>query len=180
MGKAYKRTTRYRCLGHIFRQGKAFGDSGRLLIESGDNNIFIPGMINIFLSAEIFLKSINASTAFEEDETDINGTTVYQGREGTFKISPGGHGHVLSTLFNNLPSDAKAKITELAKQEGYDGCVTKGLKQYDEAFVEWRYIYEKNTPKTLSTYPLFIIVNAINKYCEINLDSVIDCITKEL
>lgn len=116
MGKAYKKTTRYRCLGHIYYQGKAFGESGRLLIESSESKLFIPGMINICLSAEIFLKSINASTAFEEDELDINGATAYQGRDGTFKTSPGGRGHALSKLFDNLPCDAKAEIAELAKK----------------------------------------------------------------
>lgn len=180
MGKAYKKTTHYKCLGHIYYQGKVFGESGRLLIESGKSKLFVPGMINICLSAEIFLKSINAFTEYEEDELDINGITVYQGRDGTFKTSPGGRGHTLSKLFDNLPCEAKAEIVELAKNEGYSGCVSSGLKKYDDVFVEWRYIYEKNTPETLGTHPLFQIVNAIYKYCEDNRDQVIDCVAEEM
>jgi hypothetical protein len=137
-------------------------------------------MINICLSAEIFLKSINAFTEYEEDELDINGATVYQGRDGTFKISPGGRGHSLSKLFDNLPCEAKAEIVEFAKNEGYSGCVFSGLNKYDDVFVEWRYIYEKNTLETLGTHPLFQILNAIYKYCENNHDQVIDCVANEI
>lgn len=173
MGKAYKKTIHYKCLATIYYQGKAFGESGRFLIESGNSNLFVPGMINICLAAEIFLKSINASVTYLEDELEINGSTVYQGRDETMKISPGGKGHGLSKLFNNLPSDYQTEITELARCEGYDGCVSKGLEIYDDVFVEWRYIYEKNSPETLGTHPLFQIVNAINKYCEKNQDCVI-------
>ncbi len=180
MGKVYKRITRYKCLSYIYYQGKAFGESGQLLIKSGESKLFVPGMINICLSAEIFLKSINAFTEYEEDELDINGTTVYQGRDGTFKISPGGRGHSLSKLFDNLPCEAKAEIVEFAKNEGYSGCVSSGLNKYDDVFVEWRYIYEKNTLEPLGTHPLFQIVNAIYKYCENNHGQVIDCVANEI
>ena len=180
MGKVYKKTTRYKCLGHIYYQGKAFGESGRILIESVDKKLFVPGIINICLSAEIFLKSINAFTEYEEDELDINGATVYQGRDGTFKTYPGGKGHILSKLFDNLPYEAKSEIEKYAKDEGYSGCVSSGLKKYDDVFVEWRYIYEKNTPETLGTHPLFQLVNAIYKYCENNCDQVLDCVADEI
>lgn len=180
MGKSYKKTTRYKCLSYIYYQGKAFGESGRLLIESGESKLFVPGMVNICLSAEIFLKSINAFIEYEEDELDIDGATTFQGRDGTFKTSPGGRGHALSKLFDNLPCEAKAEIVELAKNEEYYGCVSSGLKKYDDVFVEWRYIYEKSTPGTLGTHPLFQIVNAIYKYCENNRDQVIDCIVEEM
>lgn len=180
MGKVYKRITRYKCLDNIYYQGKAFEKSGRLLIELGESRLFVPGMINICLSVEIFLKSINAFTEYDEDELDVNGTTVYQGRDGTFKTSPGGLGHSLSKLFDNLPCEAKAEIVEFAKNEGYSGCVSSGLKKYDDVFVEWRYSYEKNTLETLETHPLFQIVNAICKYCEDNCNKVIDCVTEKI
>ncbi|MDP4537593.1 hypothetical protein Q3O60_15510 [Alkalimonas collagenimarina] len=164
----------------IYCQGKAFGEAGKVLIESEDNNFFVPGMINICLSAEIFLKSINASMTNLEDEIEVNGTTVYQGRDETLKILPSGKGHALSKLFDGLPEDIRNEITQYARQEKYEGSVSEGLKKYDDVFVEWRYIYEKNDPKSLGTHPLFKIVNAVIRYCEDNLNKVIDCSANEV
>lgn len=180
MGKVYQRTNRYKCMKEIYYQGKSFGKAGKVLIESEDSNLFVPGMINICLSAEIFLKSINASMTNLEDEIEINGTTVYQGRDETLKILPSGKGHALSKLFDGLPEDIRNEITQYAMQEEYEGSISKGLKKYDDVFVEWRYIYEKNDPKTLGTHPLFNIVNAVSRYCEANLNKVIDCSANEV
>jgi hypothetical protein len=178
-GKTYKRVARYKCLGDIYHQGKSFGESGRMLIESDNKSLFIPGIINICLSAEIFLKSINATTSNIEDEMENDGRTIYQGRDESMEISPGGKGHKLSQLFSNLPPEAQDEIGNLAAKEGYPGDIFDGLKQYDDTFVEWRYIYEKRTPEALSTHPLFPIVNAINSYCERNLNEVFECRSDE-
>lgn len=179
-GKTYKRVARYKCLGDIYHQGKSFGESGRRLIESDNKSLFIPGMINICLSAEIFLKSINATTSNTEDEMENDGRTIYQGRDESMEIAPGGKGHKLSELFSNLPSEAQDEISNLAAKEGYSGGIFDGLKQYDDTFVEWRYIYEKRTPEALSTHPLFQIVNAINSYCERNLNEIFECRSDEV
>lgn len=180
MGKVYQRTVRYKCMSAIYYQGRAFGESGKVLIESENNNLFVPGMINICLSVEIFLKSINASTTNLEDEIEVNGATVYQGRDETLKILPSGKGHTLSKLFDGLPEDIQNEITQHARLEGYAECVSKGLKKYDDVFVDWRYIYEKNDPKSLGTHPLFQLVNAVSRYCEENLDKVIYCSADEV
>lgn len=174
MVKAYKKTITYRCLKAIYYRGKDFGESGRILIESGNNNLLIPGIINICLSAELLLKSINASMSYLEDELQINGTTVYQGCDKTLKIVPSGTGHTLSDLFGNLPSEIQDEITKLARGDGYHGCVNKGLKRYDRAFVKWRYIYEENALINLGTHPLLQIVNAISQFCEMNCGCVTD------
>ena len=180
MGKVFKRITRYKCMSAIYYQGKAFGESGKVLVESKNNNLFVPGMINICLSVEIFLKSINASMTNLEDEMEVNGAKVYQGRDETLKILPSGKGHALSKLFDGLPNDIQNEITQNARLEGYGGCVSKGLKEYDDVFVDWRYIYEKNDPTSLGTHPLFQLVNAVSKYCEANLDNVIFCSADEV
>lgn len=180
MEKVYKRTARYKCMGEIYNQGKAFGESGKVLIDSESNNLFVPGMINICLSVEIFLKSINASMTNLGYETEVKGTTVFQGRDETLKILPSGKGHTLSKLFDDLPKDIQNEISHHARDEGYDGCVSKGLKKYDDVFVDWRYIYEKNDPKSLGTHPLFQLVNAVNIYCENNLDKIICCSVDEV
>lgn len=57
----------------IYYQGKSFGEAG---------------MINICLSVEILLKSINASMTSLEDEIEIHGTTVYPGRDEVLKVLP--------------------------------------------------------------------------------------------
>jgi hypothetical protein len=166
MGKVYEHVMTFECFEIIYRQGLSFGEAGKHLIESKQTNLFVPGMINICLATEIFLKSINASQSFLEDEVDVDGVTAFVGRDLTLKISPGGRGHVLSKLFNQLPVDAKTEIAALVVEEGWHGDVFDGLLQYDDVFVEWRYIYEENDPGVLGTSPLFEIFNAINFYCK--------------
>jgi hypothetical protein len=165
MQKTYKRVSTYYCLGTIYRQGLAFGEAGRTLIESGQTNLFVPGVVNICLATEIFLKSINAKTTNLEDEVERNGVTMYVGRDETLSITPGGRGHILSRLFDDLPADARAEIAMNAQKEGFAGDVSKGLCRYDDVFVDWRYIYEKNDPAVLGTHPLLQICNAIEGYC---------------
>lgn len=180
MGKVYEHVTTFRCFDIIYRQGLSFGEAGRHLIESSQTNLFVPGMINICLATEIFLKSINASYSCLEDEIDIDGVPVVNGRDDTLKINPSGQGHFLSKLFNELPIDAKKEISALSAQEGFSGDVFNGLKQYDDVFVEWRYIYEKNDPRVLGTSPLFEIFNAINSYCKIHAGKIRESVANEI
>lgn len=165
---------------NIYYHGKAFGESGRVLVESGNNNLFVPGIINICLSLEIFLKSINSQMSVIEDESELNGVKLYQGREGTMEIHPGGKGHALSKLYDDLPKDIRDEITRLSSNEGYTGDISGGLKQYDNVFTGWRYIYERRDLKSLGSHPLFCIVNAVNRYCEENLDQIICCEANEI
>lgn len=166
MGKVYEHVTVFHCLNVIYQQGLSFAKAGKRLIELEDASLFVPGMINICLATEILLKSINATQRFLEEEEDVNGKTVYIGRDGTMDISPGGQGHALSKLYENLPDDAKDEISNLVKREGWEGSVFDGLCKYDNVFVDWRYIYEKNDPRTLGTSPLFEIFNAVDSYCK--------------
>lgn len=170
----YERVTTFHSLGTIYNQGLAFGEAGRLLIESGQSNLFVPGMINICLATEIFLKSINAKMANLEDEVmQPGGYPMYIGRnDDYFKITPGGQGHDLSKIFTKLPDDAKTSIAKLAREQGYSGDIAAGLAKYDTVFVEWRYIYEKKDPGVLGTHPLVQICNAVEEYCRSVANSV--------
>lgn len=172
--KKFKKVIRYYCLREIYRHGRSFGESGRKLIESKEENLFVPGMINICLSAEILLKSINASMVCLEDELEVDGQIMYQGREETLVLTPSGRGHRLSDLFENLPSAIQKEISEIAAIEGYKGSIRDGLTEYDDTFVNWRYIYENRAADSLATHPLFVIVNAIDVYCQKNVGIVIE------
>ncbi|KAF3461273.1 hypothetical protein GO287_02053 [Ralstonia solanacearum] len=165
MAKVYEQKRIYYCLGAIYDHGRVFADAGRHLIESG-GALAVPGMVNICLATEIFLKSINAVESHLEDEQEVNGTKVLVGRDDSVKLVTGDKEHKLSKLFDKLPGDAKAEIVESAKGEGFDGSVSHGLTLYDKVFVDWRYIYEKKDPQALGTHPLFQIVNAIDAYCQ--------------
>ncbi|WP_053159030.1 hypothetical protein [Pseudomonas protegens] len=173
MSIIYERVTTFHCLSAIYHQGLAFGEAGRDLIESRQSNLFVPGMINICLATELFLKSINATMTNLEDESSLpNGMAMYVGRDdGYFKIRPSGQGHYLSELYENLPQDAKESIKSFAVKEGYGGDIADGLQQYDRVFVDWRYVYEKKDLKTLSSHPLLPICNAINAYCSAHVDT---------
>ncbi|OCW24878.1 hypothetical protein C9382_27600 [Pseudomonas aylmerensis] len=176
----YKRVITYPCMGAIYHQGLAFGEAGRHLIESGQSNLFVPGMINICLATEIFLKSINATMTYILDEEEQpGGVAVSIGRDDTLKIAPGGQGHHLSKIFENLPEDARESIGQFARGEGYFGDIGEGLRQYDRVFVEWRYIYEKNDPGVLGTHPLLQICNAINAYCLSKVDQNLNAVDQE-
>lgn len=163
MKEVYKRTITHPCLGTIYYQGLAFGEAGKHLINSGQDKLFVPGIINICLATEIFLKSLNATTTYILDE--IDGVAI--GRDKSVVIKPGGRGHDLSDLFEKLPDDTKKSITSFAKKEGYAGDIVDGLRRYDKVFIEWRYIYEKNDPRVLGTSPLFEICNAIDAHCRL-------------
>lgn len=174
MKTVYERVTTFYCFSAIYYQGLAFGEAGRNLLDSGQSNLFVPGMINICLATELFLKSINATMTNLEDETPLpNGMTMYVGRDdGYFKIVPSGQGHYLSKLYENLPDDARESIRMFAVKEGYGGDVSEGLQQYDRVFVDWRYVYEKKDLGALSSHPLLPICNAINAYCRSTVDTV--------
>ncbi|WP_321949454.1 hypothetical protein [Paraburkholderia sp. J10-1] len=164
MANVYKRKQVYYCLGAIYDHGLVFAEAGKHLIETR-GRFSVPGMVNLCLATEIFLKSINGMFSNLEDELFHEGVKVYAGRDEDRKLEPGGHGHKLSKLFDGLPADAQAEITANAKVAGFNGDVSKGLELYDKVFVDWRYIYEENNPEVLSTRPLFEIVNAIDAYC---------------
>ncbi|MCH5652213.1 hypothetical protein [Pseudomonas syringae] len=178
MKSVYKRVITYRCLGAIYYQGLAFGEAGRDLINSRKNNLFVPGMVNICLATEIFLKSLNATMTFILDEK--HGEVVSQGRDESLVIKPGSQGHHLSKLYEKLPDDAKESIKSFARAEGYGGEIAEGLRQYDKVFVEWRYIYEKNDPGVLGTSPLFEICNAIDAHCRHWVDQRIGTVDEEI
>jgi hypothetical protein len=166
MTKIYKQKRTYYCLGAIYDHGRVFADAGRHLIESG-GALSVPGIVNICLATEIFLKSINAVQTHLEDEQEVDGTTVFVGLKNSIELLPsGGKEHALSKLFDKLPDDAQAEITENARAQGFDSSVSQGLELYDRVFVDWRYIYEKSDPCALGTLPLFQIVNAIDAYCD--------------
>ncbi|MEA0814367.1 hypothetical protein [Xanthomonas campestris] len=144
--------------------------AGKHLVESGDSSLFTPGIVNICLAIEVFLKSLNSKIICTVDEFRTDDSYLMIGREETNKVIAGGRGHELSELFNQLPDRAKNDITQLAQTFGYNDSVGEGLKVYDRVFVDWRYIYEKRDSSSLSTHPLFNICNAIIKYCENNKD----------
>lgn len=164
MANVFKRKQVYYCLGAIYEHGLVFAEAGRQLIETG-GRFAVPGLVNLCLATEIFLKSINGKFSNLEDETSHEGVKVCVGRDEDRKLEPGGHGHKLSKLFEDLPADAQAEITANAKVAGFNGDIWKGLELYDNVFVDWRYIYEENNPEALSTRPLFEIMNAIDAYC---------------
>lgn len=172
MKSVYKRVTTFHCLGTIYYQGLAFREAGRNLINSKQKNLFVPGMINICLGTEIFLKSLNSTMTYILDEKD--GEFVSAGRDGSLVIKPGSEGHHLSKLYEKLPDDTKESIKSFAKAEGYRGDIAEGLRHYDKVFVEWRYIYEKNDPGVLGSSPLFEICNAIDAHCRQRVDQVVD------
>ncbi|EIU3490960.1 hypothetical protein [Pseudomonas aeruginosa] len=178
MKSVYKRVITFHCLGTIYYQGLAFGEAGKHLIESKQNNLFVPGMINICLAAEIFLKSLNATMTYILDEE--GGEIVSSGRDESLVIKPGGQGHHLSKLYDKLPDDIKESIKNFARAEGYGGDIAEGLRRYDKVFVEWRYIYEKNDPGVLGTSPLFEICNAINAHCRHWVDQMVSAADEKI
>lgn len=178
MRSVYKRVITFHCLGAIYYQGLAFGEAGRDLIDSKQNKLFVPGMINICLATEIFLKSLNATMTYILDEEDCE--VVSTGRDESLVIKPGGQGHHLSKLYEKLPDDAKESIKSFAMAEGYGGDIADGLRRYDKVFVEWRYIYEKNDPGVLGTSPLFEICNAIDAHCRRWVDQMVGAVDEKI
>jgi hypothetical protein len=147
-------------------------ESGALLLDSGKSELFVPGIINVCLATEIFLKSIYATTFYI---TDIHENGMGVGR-GNVKIEGAGRGHDLSKLYIKLPEEIKLEIQKLSLHQGYNGDIAIDLERYDKVFIEWRYIYESTDPKVLGSHPLVQISNAIQHFCELNKDKTVGCI----
>lgn len=67
-GKSYRREITYPCSGYIYQHGLTFMKAGKHLVESGDSSLFTPGIVNICLAIEVFLKSLNSKIICTVDE----------------------------------------------------------------------------------------------------------------
>lgn len=98
-----------------------------------------PFVVNTAFSAEIYLKCLQ----------NINGDTT--------------ESHVLTALFKSLPNKLKDKINKNCKKlesqyEIEQGVLFKEhLKNLNNAFVNWRYIYEKNTEYVHIQQAIFVL-----------------------
>ncbi|MEA0682603.1 hypothetical protein QYY59_10820, partial [Xanthomonas campestris pv. campestris] len=84
--------------------------AGKHLVESGDSSLFTPGIVNICLAIEVFLKSLNSKIICTVDEFRTDDSYLMIGREETNKVIAGGRGHELSESPLKNPLQAPSVI----------------------------------------------------------------------
>ncbi|WP_316675007.1 hypothetical protein [uncultured Tolumonas sp.] len=129
----------------IFNQAKSFAHTSAYIYEKDLKSLprnpqsITPFVVNAAFSAEMYLKCLQ----------EIHGQIT--------------ESHVLTVLFKSLPNKVKDKINKATKQfekqfEVEQGILFKDhLKNINNAFVNWRYIYERNYEHINVQQSIFIL-----------------------
>jgi len=129
----------------IYKQAQSFANTSAYLYEkdlkSSPRNpqSITPFVVNAAFSAEMYLKYLQ----------EVHG-----------QIS---ESHVLTALFKSLPNKVKDKINKTSKKFENQYQIEQGilfkehLKNINHAFVNWRYIYEKNNEYINIQQTIFVL-----------------------
>ena len=129
----------------IYRQAQSFANTAAHIYEKDLKSLprshlgICPFVVNAAFSAEMYLKCIQ----------QIHGEVT--------------EAHVLTALFKPLPNKVKDKINKTSKKLEPQYQIEQGvlfkehLKSMNNAFVNWRYIYEKNTESINIQQTIFVL-----------------------
>jgi hypothetical protein len=129
----------------IYRQAQSFANTAAHVYEKDlkslprDPQGICPFVVNAAFSAEMYLKCLQ----------QIHGEVT--------------EAHVLTALFKPLPNKVKDKINKICKKLESEYEIEKGilfkehLKNINNAFVNWRYIYEKHTESVNIQQVIFVL-----------------------
>jgi len=129
----------------IFNQAQSFANAAANIYEKDlsslprNSHSICPFIVNAAFSAEMYLKCLQ----------EINGEVI--------------ESHVLTSLFKALPNKTKDRINKNCKKFESQYVVEQGvlfkdhLKNINNAFVNWRYIYEKRAESVNIQQTIFIL-----------------------
>jgi hypothetical protein len=129
----------------IYNQAQSFANTSAYLYEKDLKSLprnpqsITPFVVNAAFSAEMYLKCLQ----------EIHGQVT--------------ESHVLTALFKTLPNKVKDKINKASKKFESQYQITQGvlfkdhLKNINNAFVNWRYIYEKNNEHVSIQQTIFVL-----------------------
>jgi hypothetical protein len=129
----------------IYNQAQSFANTSAYLYEKDLKSLprnpqsITPFVVNAAFSAEMYLKCLQ----------EIHGQVT--------------ESHVLTALFKSLPNKVKDKINKTSKKFENQYQIAQGilfkehLKNINNAFVNWRYIYEKNNEHVSIPQIIFVL-----------------------
>jgi len=129
----------------IYNQAQSFANTAAYLYEKDLKSLprnpqsITPFVVNAAFSAEMYLKCLQ----------EVHGQIT--------------ESHVLTVLFKSLPNKVKDKINKTSKKFESQYQIEKGvlfknhLKNINNAFVDWRYIYEKKYESLNIQQTIFVI-----------------------
>jgi hypothetical protein len=129
----------------IYNQAQSFANTSAYLYEKDLKSLprnpqsICPFVVNAAFSAEMYLKCLQ----------EIHGEVA--------------ESHVLTALFKSLPNKVKDKINKACKNFESKYQIEQGilfkehLKSINNAFVNWRYIYEKNNEHVSIQQTIFVL-----------------------
>ena len=134
----------------IYNQAQSFANTAAYLYEKDLKSLprnpqsITPFVVNAAFSAEMYLKCLQ----------EIHGQIT--------------ESHVLTVLFKSLPNKVKDKINKTSKKFESQYQIEKGilfknhLKNMNNAFVDWRYIYEKNY-ESLNIQQIIFVIQVLHE-----------------
>ncbi|NVK25951.1 MAG: hypothetical protein HWE10_13575 [Gammaproteobacteria bacterium] len=129
----------------IYSQAQSFANTAAYLYEKDLKSLprnpqsITPFVVNAAFSAEMYLKCLQ----------EVHGQIT--------------ESHVLTVLFKSLPNKVKDKINKTSKKFESQYQIEQGilfknhLKNINNAFVDWRYIYEKNYESINIQQTIFVL-----------------------
>ncbi|WP_417511363.1 hypothetical protein [Methylophaga sp.] len=125
--------------------------SGQLLIKESVNDATLsyPAMVNLALSAELYLKSY----IVEEGLIDVGSESGNTKRRDGF-LSSSVSSHSLKKLYEKINETIKNDIDSVFSNNELSSeysSLEEALERFSNAFINARYPYEKNSPVVFST-----------------------------
>lgn len=137
----------------MFRQALSFASAAKYvyvndLKKTPSNPLGIaPFVVNSAFSIEVYLKTIH----------QLSGKLV--------------KGHKLRAIYDSLPIEQQSKILDAAKRFSRDFRIKdynefpNYITELDNAFVEWRYLYEKERTGEVKILPTIYVMKVLHEVC---------------
>lgn len=145
----------------IIHCARVFANSANLLKELG-KDLDVAVIVNATFAIELYLKSFDSKIRFEEPEDIKGGVTLYN----KIFVSPVTKRHELTKLFESLPRDIKLIIEDEYYSAGDKKLFSTALQEFDDVFVNWRYIFEKSNCKMIDLSALFYLLSLMERVAD--------------
>lgn len=120
----------------VLASARAFYAASKVLDDKEAANVVIPKIVNAAFALELYLKSFNSKIIFENSKELFDGRTVYK----TVINKAHATGHTPSALYRKIKPDVIEKI----ERQYFDEIESfeVALVEFDNVFIDWRYIFE--------------------------------------
>jgi hypothetical protein len=137
----------------MYRQALSFASAANYVYVNDLNKTPVnplgiaPFVVNSAFSIEVYLKTIH----------QLSGKSV--------------KGHKLRAIYDSIPIEWQSKIHDAAKRFSIEFNIKdfnefpNYIKELDDAFVEWRYLYEKERTSEVKILPTIYVMKVLHEVC---------------